>query len=235
LSRSGAGFHNGGALSPYAPAPHSAPVAVSALTLDEDDDTVDLGQYLRALMRRRWLILGIVSSAVALGAFLTALQKPVYQSAATILVSTPGGGGGGGFGGANQLAGFLGGQMTSRSLGQQMAIINSSNVQLGALKRLPAEAKATIQKFAQPEIEPIREADAIAVKVKSHQPAAAAAYANAICDEYIAQSQQQNSAQVKDATRYVQNQLELVKKPFARSQRCTSRLSRAQQHNRFER
>jgi len=44
------------------------------------DFQLDLLEYLRILIKRRWIILGIVASAVTIGALLTLMQTPLYTS-----------------------------------------------------------------------------------------------------------------------------------------------------------
>ncbi len=186
--------------------PVSAP---PPLRVDDEDDTVDLGQYLKAL-QRRWpvalLTLGIV---VALGLLYTALQKPIYQSLATIIVSTPGGSNDGT---AEDLVGnVIGAGSQTRSLGQQLAIIKSPFIQEGAAKRITEQQRQELARYVRSDIQPEPQADAINVLVQGYYPAAVAALANAICAEYIQQSQEQNRAQVRAATGYVEKQLGLVR------------------------
>ena len=207
LSRSVSRAESSRALAPLGP---PAPVAVSTLPADDDNDTIDLGQYLKALKRRWKLVLSVLLGAVVLGGIRTMLQKPIYESTATILVASSSGVGG--VGGNNPLASFPGFQMTSRSLGQQMVVILNPNVQRGAMKSLRPETQRVLRPFVKANMEPVREADAILVKVQSRNAKASAKFANAICNQYVLQSQQQNGDQVRLATKYVRNQLKVVKK-----------------------
>lgn len=176
---------------------------------DDEEETLDLGHYLAALWRRRALVAITFATVMVLGTLYTFLQKPIYQASATILVSTPGGNGSGE---SDLLPAVLGGTLQTRSIGQQMAILKSPSVQKGAFARLDAPIQAQLLKFARSDMKLQPEAEAIDVLVQSYQPQAAATFANAICDEYIEQSQQQNRSQVQAATLYVQNQLGTVRK-----------------------
>lgn len=177
---------------------------------DDEDDTVDLGQYLKALVRRWPVALITLGVVVALGLLYTALQKPIYQSVATILVSTPGGSNDGT---ADAIVGnVIGASSQTRSLGQQLAIIKSPSIQFGALKRINADQKQELTRFVRTDIQPQPVAEAIDVQVQGYHPAAVASFANAICAEYIQQSQEQNRAQVRAATSYVEQQLGAVSK-----------------------
>ena len=201
---------NGNGRAPIAPfGGASTPPYALPLQGDDEDDSVDFGKYLKAV-RRRWPI-GLLTLALALGGgyFYNKLQKPVYQSTATILVSTPGGGSDGAEGAL--VSNVIGGGIQARSLGQQLVIIKGPSVQRGALKRIKAGEAAELARFASSNIVAQPEADAISVQVNGYHPGAVASFANAICAEYIQQSQEQNRAQVRAATRYVADQLGTVR------------------------
>ncbi len=227
VSPNGAGFNgfearaalpsNGAAsgrdLERFSAAPPVAPTYPRApMGSDDDEDTVDLSRYWRALKRRWPLALKTFLAVLALGIVWTALQKPVYQSTAQIMVDTPASGGGGG--GSSELSQLLGGVSTSRSLGQQMVIIRSPEVQKGAFKRLKAPEQEEIKRFSRSDIAPEPGAETINVQAQAHTPAAAAALANAISNEYIDQSQWQARDQVHARTRQL-----LVNLVEARKQR----------------
>jgi len=183
----------------FAPAPPPAAYPRAPMGSDDDDETVDLSRYWRALKRRRGLVLKTFLSVLALGVVWTALQKPIYQSTAQILVDVPASGGGSG--GGNELSQLLGGVSTSRSLGQQMVIIRSPGVQKGVFKRLKAPEQEEIKRFSRTDIAPEPGAEAINVQAQAHTAVAAAALAQAISDEYIDQSKQQARNQVGERTR----------------------------------
>jgi capsular exopolysaccharide family len=62
----------------------------SALDLFEepkrDEDEIDLLAYWQILLKRRWLVLGILASIVALTLLLTLLTPPVYRATATLQI-----------------------------------------------------------------------------------------------------------------------------------------------------
>jgi len=187
------------------PSPASAPPGYPRAPMGEgdEDDTVDLSRYWRALRRRWMLVVATCCVALLLGTLWTALQKPVYQSTATLSVSTPGGGGGTGVG----LPSLLGGPTTSASLGQQMLIIRSPRVLKGALARLSPSARAELQEFMRTDLAPEPGADAIDVQVQAHDGALAAKFANAICDEYKDAQSRQNDRQRAERTRDIRAKL----------------------------
>ncbi|MGY0561511.1 GumC family protein [Luteimonas sp. A277] len=51
-----------------------------------DDDEIDLLAYWRILLKRRWLILGVLGGVVALSLLATLMMPPVYRSTATLQI-----------------------------------------------------------------------------------------------------------------------------------------------------
>ena len=174
-------------------------------TQDSGEGGFDPTRMLTVLRRRRWILLGTLLGTLGLGALYTFVQKPVYQAAAQILVSTPSSGGSTGANSA--LLSDVVSERQARSLGTQIALLQSLPVWKGALKRMTPEEQRELTRFAQLTVRPERDADVVDIVLSSRQPALAARMANALCDEYIQQNQVQNRTQVQAATRYVQSQL----------------------------
>ena len=172
---------------------------------EDEDDVVDVSQIAGMLRRRRYVLLATFLAIVALGAILTALQKPVYEATATILVSTPGEADSSR--NLGPLQGILAVGAPSRTLGTQMEILRSAPLQKGARQRLTPVARYEAAQFSQVDINAVRDAEVIAVQVRGHDRTMAVALANAICDEYMDQNAAQSRDQVRSATRYVAEQL----------------------------
>ena len=51
-----------------------------------DDDEIDLLAYWRILVKRRWLVLGVLGGVVALSLLVTLMMPPVYRSTATLQI-----------------------------------------------------------------------------------------------------------------------------------------------------
>lgn len=51
-----------------------------------DDDEIDLLAYWRILVKRRWLVLGVLGAVVALALLVTLMMPPVYRSTATLQI-----------------------------------------------------------------------------------------------------------------------------------------------------
>ena len=54
--------------------------------LDEEGGGVDFRRYLAALLRHKWLIVGLSLAGVAVGAVVAEAVKPIYQVQATIQI-----------------------------------------------------------------------------------------------------------------------------------------------------
>ncbi|HEY6939896.1 GumC family protein, partial [Dokdonella sp.] len=73
-----------------APVPHR-PQAIAAHLVEpaiEDEEDVDLLAYWRLLLKRRWLILGVISTAVALSLVWTLLTPPTYRATAVLQIDS---------------------------------------------------------------------------------------------------------------------------------------------------
>lgn len=182
---------------------------------EEEPEGLDLRQLLAMLRRRRKILLAVFLTIVATGALWTWLSRPVYQATATLLVNTSS---------PNDrsmlevafLTDLVQGTRT-RSQETQIEILKSAPVLEGALRRLSPEDKKSIAGFSDTTVTPLRDTDVIAVSVFSHSPKAAAALANALCEEYIEQSKQRNRRQVRTAAQYVSGRLADVGKDLTRA------------------
>src|SRR5690606_1114138 len=51
-----------------------------------DDDEIDLLAYWRILLKRRWLVLGVLGTVVALALVATLMMPPIYRATATLQI-----------------------------------------------------------------------------------------------------------------------------------------------------
>ena len=65
---------------PVAPRPGQLTAEMLAADRNEDRDEIDLLAYWRILVKRRWLILGVVAAAAALSLVLTLMTTPLYRA-----------------------------------------------------------------------------------------------------------------------------------------------------------
>ncbi|RIX79404.1 polysaccharide biosynthesis tyrosine autokinase [Acidovorax cavernicola] len=61
------------------PSASTSPLS-AALTRDDDDDAINLSEYLDILLDRKWLVAGVTAVALAIGTAYALLATPIYQS-----------------------------------------------------------------------------------------------------------------------------------------------------------
>jgi uncharacterized protein involved in exopolysaccharide biosynthesis len=184
----------------------AAPIHIAARSYNDDiAEGFNLQNFFEMLRRRRGVLFGTFGIVFVLGLLYTLLQRPIYKATAQILVATASGPGSSGAG-ASALRELIP-DAQPRSLGTQVAILQSPPLQKAAVKRLkPAEQKE-VRKFPSIEIRPVRDAEVISVAVAAYVPTTASNMANALCDQYILENEKQNEDQIQSTTLYVKNQL----------------------------
>jgi capsular exopolysaccharide synthesis family protein len=175
---------------------------------DDDQNGNDFRQILAVVFRRWKVALLAFLMVVACGVAYTWSARPIYQAKSVIQVTS---------GPTNRpssgmpaLEEMLSG-LESDSVGTQVEVIKNSSVQWEAQKRLQPPLRDAIRSYSTVDVAPVSETDLINISVRSHNPAAASNLANAICDEFIAQSKEKNQGQLRGATNYVYQQLQDVR------------------------
>lgn len=164
-------------------------------------------RWLPLLRRRRKVIIATILAVVGLTALITAMSPRMYQATSTILVN--GSTRSVDMGDMPMLADWLGATQ-GRSVKTQLALLKKPSVEAGALARLTPEKRALAGKHPRFDVRSEAETDVINVTATHQEPAVAAALANALCDEFIHQSQVRNRGQVRAATEYARDQLKVV-------------------------
>ncbi|RYG75122.1 polysaccharide biosynthesis tyrosine autokinase [bacterium] len=173
-------------------------------------------QQLLAVMRRRWpIMLAAFLLSTGVGITINLLAKPVYQASATVEVDTgPASSIGPDIAG---LEGFVQSKQ-SRSIDTQVEILRGGPIRAEAKKRLTQDQAKFLQGFAPVTVEQRNDSNLLDVVTRSYNPEVAAAFANAICDQYIDFSRQKNQNNSLGAIEYVKGQIETVKKQLAGKQ-----------------
>ncbi len=180
-----------------------APFPANQVHANQGSDSIDIGLMLTSLWRRRRLILLTFGLIVLAGTLLTLLQRPIYEATCSIFISAPSDSSPSS---ADSVRALLNATQP-RSVGTQLAIMRSYPVQRATLKRLSPAEQQTATDYNSLEVRPQRDSDAIDIVAQSHDPQVAAHLANALRDEYMAQSQTQNRLQIAAGTREVSGQL----------------------------
>lgn len=177
----------------------------------ESEETFDW-QALVATFRRRWkLIQTIFLAVVALGLVITYLTRPIYGSASTLLFTDP----------SSNLslsaatdAMSIPGAAKNSSRATQIAILQGPQTLDGAMTSLAPRnpgAVKTLQSYVTVSADPIGETDLISVSVQSYDPQASSDFANAICNQFIAQNKERSREQATAATEYLRDRLRVVR------------------------
>ena len=187
---------------------------------EDEEEEFDWRGILAMLRRRRKLMSLIFLSVVGLGMLITFLMRPVYRASSSLLLTLPSAP-------APQsssstelpiLTSMLSNARAS-SQTTQIAILQQPETVRGALKRLPANKQQIVLKYYGISAEPQADTDIIDVGVQSYDPQASAAFANALCAEYITQSKRQGQAQINAATNYLNGRLRVVRADLDRKRR----------------
>ena len=236
--RDGQGQNSGAELVPYRDAvPALADNSWAPPSLGAASEGAPKVSALRAgldlLVRRRRVVLPIFLLVVLFGVVSGWSQRRVYQATATLLANTaPLGGDGKNKNNGSISTGDVDGVNQGRNLETQMQILRTPAVIRGAFAKLSPEQQKSLKSFYNVEIATVRNTDLITVAATSYDPKSSAALANAICQSYIEQSQENNRREVGGTARFVKGQLETVHRAAQAGARRLPRLSAAKQHHR---
>ncbi len=143
-----------------------------------EEGSFDIHRFMAVMRRRRRLMTYTALGVLVLGTVATLLQKKVYKATGQMMVSSPTPSSGSG---NSLLSDFLGGGQ-SRSVGTQIAVLQSTPVMEGALKRLSPSDQTEAERFMRFDVAPVPGAEIIGVSVLAHDAQLAARAVNALCD-----------------------------------------------------
>ena len=173
-------------------------------------------KQLLTIARRRWpLMLGVFCLAVALGIVLNLRARPIYQSNAMIELNTA-------------TKGDIGAEIpglsefvpskASQSIDTQTEILRGAPILSEARRSLSPDLRAKLGGFSLLTVAQVNTSNLLQVTARSFNPDAAAAFANAVCNQYIALSLKKNRDNSLGALRYLENQRDTVRKNLADKQ-----------------
>lgn len=220
-----------------------------------DDDEIDLLAYWRILVKRRWLVLGVLGGVVALSLLVTLMMPPVYRSTATLQIDRESVQ-------AMQVEGFNNAEgaapdflttqyelLKSRALAERVA--NELQIDARTAERLRSNTwwqRATAALRAEGDddgngegddasdelatlgaatgivrsgltVEPVRNSRLVRVHYDSTLPAFSARVVNAVADGFISSAIERKFDASSYATRYLEEQLALMKGRLEESER----------------
>ena len=219
-----------------------------------DDDEIDLLAYWRILLKRRWLVLGVLGGVVALALLATLMMPPIYRSTATLQIDREALQ-------AMQVEGFTsveGGApdflttqyelLKSRTLAERVA--NELQIDDATLERLQSatwlqrataalrpqggdedgedadadelDALASAGRIVRDNltVEPVRNSRLVRIHFDSTLPAFSARVVNAVAEGFINSAIERKFDASSYATRYLEEQLALMKGRLEESERA---------------
>ncbi|MBW3635199.1 MAG: polysaccharide biosynthesis tyrosine autokinase [Armatimonadetes bacterium] len=169
----------------------------------------DIHRLIGIVLRRWPAMLGVLFSAILIGLATIYFTKPIYQAMATVELTAaqrsdasaeiPG------------LENVLNSRQ-SVSIDTQIETLRSAPFHNRTIKSLQPEFQVVLRDFAPVSVAQVGTTNLVAVAVQSYDPRAAATLSNAICQQYIAASLEKNRSHSSGAVKYVEDQLESVRK-----------------------
>ncbi|HVF10342.1 MAG TPA: Wzz/FepE/Etk N-terminal domain-containing protein, partial [Abditibacteriaceae bacterium] len=163
---------------------------------EEEQDQIDIQQLLDVLRRRWKLMLATLLSVIGLCVLYLLLAKPVYRATASLMIDAASSSSG-----ASDIPGLsamLDTSSQASSVDSQVEILKSYPVQMAAIQQLPEREREVAMALGnKPDkyitVDPVGKTAVVNVAVDSYQPQVAAHLADAVCAEYMKQSQEQKS------------------------------------------
>ncbi len=217
---------------------------IPAITHDDDEESIDLRQYLRVIIKRKWLITAISVSVLALTTLWTLRQTKIYRSTASILVETS----------APKVLGQGVSEVVSLGTGSywwnqeyfntQLSILQSRDVARRAVQRTPILAepsfwdlgkniddpeqrKKMLEEFdpvarvqAAISVEGVKDARIIKVSVEDSKPKRAMQLANAVSQAFVAGNLDRKLETTQGAADWLGDQMSELKVKLENSEKA---------------
>lgn len=199
---------------------------------EEREGSVNFGEYLRIILRGRWIIL--VSFLLVLGTttYFTYKMEPVYQASTTIMIEDKGRLEQSVFG----FSGFLNSQtmianqvevIKSRTLAERVLSSLQSSPYRDNLKTLsetdesgrPINSEGRIKRLREAiSVEPITDTDIIVLKVTANSSFEASYLANEVADQFYKLNLEISKEDVGDVRLFLESQLDSIRSKLAESE-----------------
>lgn len=175
-----------------------------------DEETIDLREYGQAILRRKWVLISIILTAIVSAAIASQFITPIFEATTTIMVEDkqPG---------AGQFAFLDGiGQVGKNTNQNYVEVLKSRSLSLRAAEILGRSYDPHSPEFADFKnsisVQLVANTDAIRIKVQSPEPEEAKDIANAVVDAFIERNQEVNSEEARSARTFIGSQLTMVEK-----------------------
>lgn len=194
--------------------------------VEREAEGMTLQEYLAVLLRRRWLMLGVMGLVLIAGIVYTLTRRPVYEASAKVVVVS------------NRInmptseneipiVSDVQALTRSRSVDTQVEIISSpDNLEQAFASLSPDLRKAGFERDSLPpwacKVSVRKNTDVIIVTGRAYSPAAAAALANTVADTYFKRDLAQNNQATRQAREYTEEKMAIVEKDLARANAALS-------------
>jgi len=202
--------------------------------VEQQESSVKIGEYLRIILRGRWIILLCFLMVLATTAFFTYKMEPVFQASATIIIEDKGGLEQSVFG----FSGLLNQQtmianqvevLKSRTLGERVIRTLENSPYRKNLKIMAdldddgrsvsfADKVKNLRKSIS--VEPVKDTDIIVLKMMANTAFEAAYLANEISQQFYWQNLENSKGEVGEVRRFLESQLDTVRQKLAESEQA---------------
>lgn len=179
------------------------------------EETLDLRELFRALLRRKWIILLMTVVSVLTAAFASSHMPRIYEASTTVLVK--------GTQSAGELLFFEAfSGMGKNQLQNYVELLRSRTVAERAARALGYDWDVQSEQFAEfrrsISVQPITGTEAIRISVQHRNPEEAARIANAVAEAFIAFSRDMNRTEATNARLFIEEQLAVVEEQLRRAE-----------------
>jgi Mrp family chromosome partitioning ATPase/capsular polysaccharide biosynthesis protein len=176
------------------------------------EDPIEVGRYLEALRRNRWLILSIVAVVTGAAIAVSLAMHKTYNATASIVVDN-----------ASGLVSSSESQQVTRNLQTTAALATSASVLSEAATAIPGETRAGLQKRVSASV--AENANIINIKVSYRNGAGAATLAYAVARAFLTQHSSSERAQTATALSLINDQIAAVRARAAAEPSVAAQLS----------
>lgn len=186
----------------------------------DDTEGIDLHEAIGMLFRRWRVMLAAFAIVVTAGALFTFTRRPIYESAATVVVST------GKAGGASDndipMLSDLKALTQSRSVDTQVEIISSPDLLENSFNKLSLKTRTEgfgddkLPKWAC-KVSSKKNTDVIVITGRAYTREAAAKFANTIVATYFARDLEQNNQATRQARKYVEEKMTTAERDLSQA------------------
>ncbi|HEX7343252.1 MAG TPA: Wzz/FepE/Etk N-terminal domain-containing protein, partial [bacterium] len=200
--------------------------------IEQQESSVKVIEYLRIILRGRWIILLCFLVVLVTTTFFTYKMEPVYQASATIMIEDKGRLEQSvfGFSGFLNLQTMIANQvevLRSRTLGERVIRSLENSPYRQNLKVMadadesgrPVSFSDKVKNLRESiTVEPVKDTDIIVLKVQSNSAFEAAYLANEISQQFYWQNLENSKGEVGEVRRFLESQLDSVRQKLAGSE-----------------